>query len=92
MSDLPERRWPAAVGAWLGIGTAPATLVLGAAMAARHGGAVPVAGLLVGGAMMAALLWGQGRIGLRRPLGDGGTLTAGRDRWGSGAVSGDRRQ
>ena len=74
--DVPERRWPAAVGAWLGIGTAPATLVLGAAMAARHGGAVPVAGLLVGGVLMAALLWGQGRIGLRRPLGDGGTLTA----------------
>ncbi|MEU4397570.1 hypothetical protein [Micromonospora orduensis] len=70
------RRWPAAVGAWLGIGTAPATLVLGAAMAARHGGAVPAAGLLLGGALMAALLWGQGRIGLRRPLGDGGTLTA----------------
>ncbi|PWR11385.1 hypothetical protein DKT68_05970 [Micromonospora acroterricola] len=70
------RRWPAAVGAWLGIGTAPATLVLGAAMAARHGGAVPVAGLLVGGVLMAALLWGQGRIGLRRPLGAGGTLTA----------------
>lgn len=45
-------------------------------MAARHGGAVPVAGLLVGGVLMAALLWGQGRIGLRRPLGDGGTLTA----------------
>ena len=54
----------------------PRHAVLGAAMAARHGGAVPVAGLLVGGALMAALLWGQGRIGLRRPLGDGGTLTA----------------
>ncbi|MBM0280108.1 hypothetical protein [Micromonospora tarensis] len=40
MSETAERRWPAAVGAWLGIGTAPATLVLGAAMAARHGGAV----------------------------------------------------
>ncbi|MEH1165171.1 hypothetical protein V6V47_07270 [Micromonospora sp. CPCC 205539] len=76
MSEQSERRWPAAVGAWLGIGTAPATLVLGAAMAARHGGAVPVAGLLVGGTLMAALLWGQGRIGLRPPLGDGGTLTA----------------
>ncbi|MET8040843.1 hypothetical protein ABZU25_08260 [Micromonospora sp. NPDC005215] len=76
MSEPLERRWPAAVGAWLGIGTAPATLVLGAAMAARHGGAVPATGLLLGGALMAALLWGQGRIGLRRPLGDGGTLTA----------------
>ncbi|MGC4746065.1 hypothetical protein ACLQ28_10440 [Micromonospora sp. DT201] len=76
MSEVLERCWPAAVGAWLGIGTAPATLVLGAAMAARHGGAVPVAGLLVGAALMAALLWGQGRIGLRRPLGDGQTLTA----------------
>ncbi|MGN9809162.1 hypothetical protein ACTMSW_07370 [Micromonospora sp. BQ11] len=71
----PGRRWPAAVGAWLGIGTAPAALVLGAAMAARHGGAVPVAGLLVGAALMTALLWGQGRIGLRPPLGDGRPLT-----------------
>jgi hypothetical protein len=70
------RRWPAAAGAWLGIGTAPAALVLGAAMAARHGGAVPVAGLLLGVALMAALLYGQGRLGLRPPLGDGGTLTA----------------
>ncbi|WFE53835.1 hypothetical protein [Micromonospora sp. WMMD1155] len=53
MSEGAVRRWPSAVGAWLGIGTAPATLVLGAAMAARHGGAVPVAGLLVRGALLA---------------------------------------
>ncbi|WP_410808926.1 hypothetical protein [Micromonospora sp. 067-2] len=75
MSEFPERRWPAAAGAWLGIGTAPATLVLGAAMAARHEGAVPVAGLLLGTVVIAALLWWQGLIGLRPPLGDGTTLT-----------------
>ncbi|RKN47885.1 hypothetical protein D7223_14255 [Micromonospora endolithica] len=69
------RRWTGAAGAWLGIGTAPAALVLGAAMAARHGGAVPLAGLLVGAALMAGLLWGQGRIGLRPPRGDGRPLT-----------------
>ncbi len=79
MSSVPAtepRRWPDAVGAWLGIGTAPAALVLGAAMAARHGGAVPVLGLLLGILLMAALLYGQGRLGLRPPHGDGGTLTA----------------
>ncbi|MEW2445778.1 hypothetical protein [Micromonospora marina] len=64
------------MGAWLGIGTAPAGLVLGAAMAARHGGAVPLLGLLVGAAVMVMLLWNQGRIGLHPPVGDGGTLTA----------------
>ncbi len=70
------RFWPSAAGAWLGIGTAPATLVLGAAMAARHDGPMPVAGLLLGVGLMTALLYGQGRIGLRAPHGDGDTLTA----------------
>jgi hypothetical protein len=74
--EAPSRRWPSAVGAWLGIGAAPAALTLGAAMADRHGGAVPLLALLVGGALMAALLAGQGVLGLRPPLGEGGTLTA----------------
>ncbi|GIH06545.1 hypothetical protein Rhe02_46120 [Rhizocola hellebori] len=50
-------------------------LTLGAAMASRHGGAVPLAGLALGGLLMAALLTAQGSLGLRPPLGDGGTLT-----------------
>lgn len=69
------RRWTAAAGAWLGIGAAPATLTMGAAMADRNGGAVPIVALLVGGALMAALLYGQGLLGLRKPYGEDGTLT-----------------
>lgn len=70
-----SRRWPQAVAPWLGIGAAPAALTLGAAMAQRHGGAVPILALLLGAALMAVLLGSQGQLGLRPPLGDGGTLT-----------------
>ncbi|MGI5207331.1 hypothetical protein ACQEU6_37855 [Spirillospora sp. CA-108201] len=64
------RTWRAASGAWLGIGTAPGALVLGAQVGARHGGALPVPVLVVGGAVMAALLAAQGRLGLREPAGE----------------------
>jgi purine-cytosine permease-like protein len=70
-----SRRWPQAVAPWLGIGAAPAALTLGAAMAQRHGGAVPALALLLGAVLMAALLLAQGQLGLRAPLGNGGTLT-----------------
>ncbi|MEU9871496.1 hypothetical protein AB0C87_27040 [Actinomadura sp. NPDC048021] len=64
------RTWRAAAGAWLGIGTAPGALVLGAQVGGRHGGALPVPVLVVGGAVMAALLAAQGRLGLREPAGE----------------------
>ncbi|WP_329086486.1 hypothetical protein OG979_26240 [Actinomadura citrea] len=64
------RTWRAASGAWLGIGTAPGALVLGAQIGGRHGGALPVPVLVVGGAVMAALLAAQGRLGLREPAGE----------------------
>ena len=44
-------------------------------MADRHGGAVPLLALVLGAALMAALLYGQGLLGLRPPHGEGGTLT-----------------
>ncbi|WP_139307167.1 hypothetical protein [Micromonospora pattaloongensis] len=44
-------------------------------MADRHGGAVPLLGLLCGGALIAALLLGQGALGVRPPYGEGATLT-----------------
>ncbi|GAA1898049.1 hypothetical protein [Actinomadura bangladeshensis] len=66
----PGRSWRAASGAWLGIGTAPGALVLGAQVGGRHGGALPVLVLAVGGAVMAALLLAQGRLGLRAPAGE----------------------
>ncbi|MGI5420106.1 hypothetical protein [Actinomadura luteofluorescens] len=64
------RTWRAASGAWLGIGTAPGALVLGAQVGGRHGGALPVPVLVAGGAVMAALLAAQGRLGLREPAGE----------------------
>ncbi|MEV3927077.1 hypothetical protein [Actinomadura coerulea] len=64
------RTWRAAAGAWLGIGTAPGALVLGAQVGGRHGGALPVPVLVVGGVVMAALLAAQGRLGLREPAGE----------------------
>ncbi|GAA2164402.1 hypothetical protein [Actinomadura napierensis] len=65
------RTWRSASGAWLGIGTAPGALVLGAQIGGRHGGALPVAVLAIGGAVMTALLAAQGRLGLRPPAGEG---------------------
>ncbi|MDL4819807.1 hypothetical protein [Actinomadura opuntiae] len=65
------RTWRSASGAWLGIGTAPGALVLGAQVGGRHGGALPVVVLAVGGAVMTALLAAQGRLGLRPPAGEG---------------------
>lgn len=74
-------RWTARVGAWLGIGTSPAALVLGAGLAERHGGAIGVLGIVLGLVLMAVMLAGQGAIGLVPPLGDGGSLSAVADRY-----------
>lgn len=69
-----EVRWWHSAGVWLGIGASPAALVLGAALAERHRGALPLPVLLVSAAVALVLLAGQGRIGLAPPHGDGGTL------------------
>jgi hypothetical protein len=69
------RTWRAASGAWLGIGTAPGALVLGAQVGGRHGGALPLIVLVVGGAVMATLLATQGRLGLRAPAGENAGMT-----------------
>lgn len=66
--------WRARSGAWLAIGTAPGLLLLGAGMAVRHGGQVPVIALVAGLALLAFLLWFQGSHGLRPPFGEGGPL------------------
>lgn len=72
----PERRWWNTAGAWLAIGTGPAALVLGAGLADRHDGPVPVGALLAGGIAMTVLLLVPGRLGLRPPYGEGRPLTA----------------
>ncbi|MEO3829494.1 hypothetical protein [Actinomadura sp. B10D3] len=69
------RTWRAASGAWLGIGTAPGALVLGAQVGGRHDGALPLIVLVVGGAVMATLLAAQGRLGLRAPAGEDAGMT-----------------
>lgn len=69
-----SRRWWSSAGVWLGIGASPAALVLGASLADRHEGALPVSALAVAAVVAVGLLFGQGRIGLVPPHGDGGTL------------------
>lgn len=68
--------WVGRSGAWLAIGTSPGAFVLGAQLANRHGGAIPVAGLLIGAAAMGALLYLQGRLGLTRAPGVGLSFVA----------------
>lgn len=68
-------RWTGVAGAWLGIGTSPGALLVGAGIAARYGGAIPLLSLAASFALMFVLLWYQGRLGLNPPLGEGGKLT-----------------
>lgn len=66
--------WTRRLGAFLAIGTSPGALVLGAGLAVRNGGAVPLLGLGVGAAAMAAMLYGQGLLGVVPPVGSGQSL------------------
>ncbi len=69
------RQWQDVLGAWLGIGTAPGALIVGAGMASRHGGPVPLISILISFVAMFAILWFPGLMGLIPPVGDGGKLT-----------------
>lgn len=77
MSDAasPSRRWRDVAGAWLGIGTAPGALLVGAGLAVRNGGSVPLISLGLGLLLLALIVWLQGSLGLRPPLGEGANLT-----------------
>ena len=75
MTEVGTARWTARAGAWLGIGTSPGALLMGAEIGAIHDGAVPVLGLLLGVVVMVVLLHGQGLLGLQPPDGAGTTLT-----------------
>ena len=68
-------RWPSRAGACLGIGSAPGALLLGAGIAARQGGVVPILVAVAGLGLVTALLAGQGRLGLAPPEGAGESLT-----------------
>ena len=73
--NTQERRWTDVVGAWLGVGTAPGALIVGAGLASRYGGPVPVLSILFGFAAMFAILWFPGLIGMAPPIGEGLKLT-----------------
>lgn len=69
------RHWQDVVGAWLGIGTAPGALIIGAGMAGRHGGAVPLISILISFLAMFTILWFSGLVGVSPPNGEGLKLT-----------------
>ncbi len=66
--------WTSRLGAFLAIGTSPGALVLGAGLAVRNDGAVPLLGIAVGATAMAAMLYGQGLLGVVPPVGSGESL------------------
>ncbi|MCO6451141.1 MAG: hypothetical protein J5I90_10180 [Caldilineales bacterium] len=70
-----DPRWWNVSGAWLGIGTSPGSLLLGALIAFRHGGAVPLLTIVLAYVLMFAILWFQGLLGMKPPLGEGRSLT-----------------
>jgi cytosine permease len=72
---MPTRTWRDVAGAWLGIGTAPTALLLGAGLAERYAGPIPLFSILAGTLLIFIMIWFQGYLGLQPPLGDGGNLT-----------------
>lgn len=75
IEQAKQHSWQDVLGAWLGIGTAPGALIVGAGLASRHGGPVPLISILVSFAAMFALLWFPGLLGMAPPVGEGAKLT-----------------
>ncbi len=69
------RDWKSVAGAWLGVGTSPSALLVGAGLAAQHAGPIPLVSMFGAMALIFILIWFQGHLGLQPPLGDGGNLT-----------------
>lgn len=69
------RRWTDVAGAWLGVGTSPGALLIGAGIAQRYQGPVPYLSILVSFTLIFLLIWFQGQVGLAPPLGEGANLT-----------------
>lgn len=76
--------WRGRAGAWLAIGTSPATLLLGAQLGDRHDAAVPATALLLGVPVISMLLYSQGLFGLPPPMGDGASFSKGAQGYLSG--------
>jgi len=66
-----ELTWINYAGAWLGIGTSPAALLLGSQIAIRYSGAIPIYSVLLAFPLVALILWSIGSIGLKAPHGLG---------------------
>jgi len=73
-ADLKAPRWTSTAGAWLGIGTSPGALLVGAGIAARYNGPIPLLSILLSFLLMFAMLWYQGQLGMAPPYGEGGDL------------------
>lgn len=74
MQNLPDttgRRWSDVAGAWLGLGAGPGAILLGAGLAARHGGVIPAGSMLLGLVFLSVVLWVGGSLGLQAPWGEG---------------------
>ena len=69
------RHWKDVLGAWLGIGTAPGALLLGAGLANRYSGPVPLISILISFTAMFSIVWFPGLIGVAPPIGEGLKLT-----------------
>lgn len=74
-SAAEPRYWRDVVGAWLGVGTAPGALIVGAGLASRYDGPVPLLSILVSFVAMFFILWYPGLIGMAPPIGEGLKLT-----------------
>ena len=72
---VQSRTWKNVLGSWLGIGTAPGALIVGAGLASRYGGPVPILSIFVGFAFMFTIIWFSGLIGMAPPFGEGLKLT-----------------
>jgi cytosine permease len=70
-----DAAWYRSAGAYVGIGSAPAALVLGVGLAGRHGGAPSVWALLLGTGVVAVLLYAQGLLGMQPPVGGGASFS-----------------
>jgi hypothetical protein len=72
---LVSHTWKNVLGSWLGIGTAPGALIVGAGLANRYGGPIPIFSIFVGFAFMFTIVWISGMIGMAPPYGEGLKLT-----------------
>lgn len=75
-SEVVAVSWRSKLGPWVSIGVSPGVLLLGAAIASRHGGLIPLISLGLGVGLIVLICYIQGLIGLVPPYGQNSNLTA----------------